>query len=113
MKKKHIAAQKDLEDQKDNISNLSQDLFKLELKIQNLEKDKSELKKEIKTRDSTIQTKEKDISELKGSVRNMEKYKYVLNHKIGMLENEISPKVSFSSLTLLINSLIEEILQFT
>ena len=36
--------------------------MKLDVKIQNLEKDKSELKKEIKTRDETIQAKEKDIS---------------------------------------------------
>ena len=75
------------------ISGLAQDLMKLDIKIINLEKDKTELKKEIKTRDETIQTKEKDISELKGAVRNMEKYKYVLNHKIGLLEEEISPKV--------------------
>ena len=47
------------------ISGLSQDLMKLDIKIINLEKDKTELKKEIKTRDETIQTKEKDISELK------------------------------------------------
>lgn len=94
LKKKHLASQKELEDQKDNITLLSQDLQKLENKIQNLEKDKTELKKEIKSRDETIQNKEKDITELKGSVRNMEKYKYVLNHKIGLLEEEISPKVS-------------------
>ena len=77
------------------ISGLAQDLMKLDIKIINLEKDKTELKKEIKTRDETIQTKEKDISELKGAVRNMEKYKYVLNHKIGLLEEEISPKVIY------------------
>ena len=54
-----------------------------------------ELKKEIKARDDIIQTKEKDISELKASVRNIEKYKFVLNHKISLLEEEILPKVRF------------------
>ncbi len=34
-----------------------------------------------------------EISELKSSMRNMDKYKYVLNHKIHLLQEEIQPKV--------------------
>ncbi|XP_023325857.1 cilia- and flagella-associated protein 57 [Eurytemora carolleeae] len=94
LKKKQVVSQKDLEEQKDNLTSLSQDLTRLETKISNLEKDKLELKKEIKSRDNIILSKEKDISELKSTVRSMEKYKYVLNHKIGLLEEEIIPKDS-------------------
>ena len=65
LKKKHTALQKDLTDQKENICGLTTNLSKLENKIMNLEKDKVELKNEIKSRDEIIQTKEKDISELK------------------------------------------------
>ena len=95
LKKKQVVSQKDLEEQKDNLTSLSQDLSRLETKISNLEKDKLELKKEIKSRDNIIQGKEKDISELKSTVRSMEKYKYLLNHKIGLLQEEITPKVNY------------------
>ena len=98
LKKKQVVSQKDLEEQKDNLTSLSQDLTRLETKISNLEKDKLELKKEIKSRDNIILSKEKDISELKSTVRSMEKYKYVLNHKIGLLEEEIIPKVNWKKL---------------
>ena len=70
-------------------------MTKLETKISNLEKDKIDLKKEIKSRDDIIQKKEKDISELKANLRNMEKFKFVLNHKIILLEDEILPKVLY------------------
>ncbi len=39
-----------------------------------------------------------EISELKSSLRNMDKYKYVLNHKIHLLQEEIQPKVGIEIL---------------
>jgi hypothetical protein len=35
-----------------------------------------------------------EISELKSSLRSMDKFKYVLNHKIHLLQEEIQPKVN-------------------
>ena len=65
---------------------------RLEIVIKGLEKDISELKREIKARDEAVLTKEKEVMELKREVRSMDKYKFVLNHKIKLLENEIQPK---------------------
>ena len=56
------------------------------------EKDKLDLKKEIKTRDNSILEKEKEITVLKRELRHMENTKFVFQHKISALQDEIKPK---------------------
>ena len=56
------------------------------------EKDKLDLKKEIKTRDNSILEKEQEITVLKRELRHMENTKFVFQHKIAALQDEIKPK---------------------
>ena len=92
LKKKHNVLGKDLTDQKGNIQTMNQEQHRLESIIKSLEKDILELKKEIKGRDEAVLAKEKEIAEVKQKCRDMDKFRYVLNHKIELLEGEIQPK---------------------
>ena len=92
MKKKHLGVHKDLEEQKTGIHCMQAETIRLEGVIKGLEKDICELKREIKTRDEVVLAKEKEVTELKVDVRSMDKSRFVLNHKIQLLENEIEPK---------------------
>ncbi len=60
--------------------------------IKNMDKDISDLKNEIKSRDDTISEKEKVITEQKRSGIEQEKNRFVLEHKIEDLKNQILPK---------------------
>lgn len=77
LKKKALAFQKDLEDQKEEIRELFEKKKDLYQTIASLEKDIGSLKKEIKERDETIGDKEKRIYDLK-------KKNQVRSHKRGM-----------------------------
>lgn len=61
--------------------------------ISTLERDVTDLKKEISERDSTIQVKEQRIYELKRKKQELEKYKFVLNFKITELKNQVGISV--------------------
>jgi hypothetical protein len=75
---------------------------------------------EIKERDSTISEKEKRIYDLKKKNQELEKFKFVLDHKIKELKKQIEPKddeiadmneqikVLCSSVTLLIGHTVPE-----
>ena len=56
---------------------------KLHNAIKNMDKDIVDLKNEIRSRDDTISEKEKNISELKRTGIELEKNRFVLEHKIG------------------------------
>lgn len=75
MRKKFTALQKEIEDQKEDISELFQKK-KADLEhITSLEKDIQGLKKEIRERDETIGDKEKRIYDLKKKNQELEKFK--------------------------------------
>ena len=107
LKKKHSTSQKDLENNKGNLDWMTKEQTRLKADIKNSEKDKVELKKEMKGRDTTILEKEKEITQLKKELRQMENTRfdvfseltvtcpstrYVLTHKIKVLQDEIKPK---------------------
>ena len=48
--------------------------------------------REIKSRDQSILEKEKEITQLKRELRHTENTKFVFQHKINSLQNEIKPK---------------------
>ncbi|XP_037969047.2 cilia- and flagella-associated protein 57 [Plutella xylostella] len=91
MKKKLIAANKEIEEFKHQVEQLKAEHKQFLKIISTLEQDVNDLKKEIAERDSTIQDKEKRIYELKRKKQELEKYKFVLNFKITELKNQIEP----------------------
>ncbi|XP_068626911.1 cilia- and flagella-associated protein 57 isoform X2 [Battus philenor] len=88
MKKKLIAANKEIEEFKHQVSQLKAEHKQFQKVISTLERDVADLKKEIYERDGTIQDKEKRIYELKRKKQELEKYKFVLNFKITELKNQ-------------------------
>ena len=92
MRKKFTALQKDIEDQKDEISGLFHNKKALHEHIGSLEKDIAGLKKEIRERDETIGDKEKRIYDLKKKNQELEKFKFVLDYKIKELKKQIEPR---------------------
>merc|ERR1719510_2250354 len=65
---------------------------KLHIAIKNMEKDIVDLKNEIRNRDETISEKEKTITDLKRTGIELEKNRFVLEHKIENLKQQILPK---------------------
>ncbi|CAG4978626.1 unnamed protein product [Parnassius apollo] len=91
MKKKLIAANKEIDEFKHQVSQLKAEHKQFQKVISTLERDVADLKKEIYERDGTIQDKEKRIYALKRKKQELEKYKFVLNFKITELKNQIEP----------------------
>lgn len=92
LKKKFVAASKEMEELKNSVRTLEDDHLKFQQIINKLESDIEDLKKEITERDQTIQDKEKRIYELKRKNQELEKFKFVLNYKIKDLKGQIEPK---------------------
>lgn len=92
MRNKFIASQKDADDLKRQVNRVQSEYGQLHKNIQDLDKQINELKKEIGERDVTIQDKEQQIYDMKRLNQELEKYKFVLNHKIKELENQIEPR---------------------
>ena len=83
MKKKLQSVTKDTEEYKTNITKMTTENQKLHIAIKNMEKDIVDLKNEIRNRDETISEKEKTITDLKRTGIELEKNRFVLEHKIG------------------------------
>ena len=92
MKKKNMNSLKELDTHKENIDWMGKEQVRFKIEIKTGEKDKIDLKREIRSRDSTILGKEKEITKLKNELRHMENTKYVFEHKIKTLQEEIKPK---------------------
>ncbi len=71
---------KDSDEHRSSIGKMSAENQKLHTTIRNLEKDISDLKSEIKSRDDTISDKEKRITDLKRSGIELEKHRYKAKH---------------------------------
>ncbi|CAK9808395.1 Cilia- and flagella-associated protein 57 [Anthophora plagiata] len=92
MRNRYMASLKDVEELKRQVQRVQGEYGYFQKTIQELEKDKEELKKEINERDNTIQDREGQIYELKRSNQELEKFKFVLNYKITELKNQIEPR---------------------
>jgi chromosome segregation ATPase len=83
---------KDADEFKTNIAKMSTENQRLHSTIKNMEKDTLDLKNEIRNRDETISDKEKTITEQKRTGIELEKNRFVLEHKIENLKQQILPK---------------------
>jgi len=94
MKEKFNDLKNEIQAQKDEVSKQHEEKRKLESERENLQKDIKFLKKEISERDETISDEEKQVVDLKKKNQELEKYKFVLDHKIKELEKQVDPKDS-------------------
>ena len=78
VKKKLQAVLKDTDEHKTNMQKMSLENQKLHSSIRNLEKDITDLKTEIRTRDDTIGDKEKKTTDLKRSAVELDKNRYII-----------------------------------
>ncbi|CEG40053.1 WD40/YVTN repeat-like-containing domain [Plasmopara halstedii] len=92
MKKKFLALQKDIEDQRDQIKVLLETEKELIEAMKSFEKEIYALKREIRVRDDTIGEKERRIYDLKKKNQELEKFKFVLDYKIKELKKAIEPR---------------------
>ncbi|OAD56123.1 WD repeat-containing protein 65 [Eufriesea mexicana] len=92
MRNRYMASLKDVEELKRQVQRVQSEYIYFQKTIQELEKDKEDLRKEINERDITIQDRERQIYELKRSNQELEKFKFVLNYKITELKNQIEPR---------------------
>nr|XP_012150129.1 PREDICTED: cilia- and flagella-associated protein 57 [Megachile rotundata] len=92
IRNKFVASQKEIEELKRQVQRVQSQYKYFQTTIQELEKDKEDLRKEIIERDITVQDRENQIYELKRSNQELEKFKFVLNYKITELKNQIEPR---------------------
>ncbi|XP_046388755.1 cilia- and flagella-associated protein 57 isoform X2 [Ischnura elegans] len=92
MKKRLISSQKEIDELVNQVQTLQGEQHKYKQAIHGLEKDITDLKKEIQERDTSVHLKETRIFELKRRNQELEKFKYVLNFKITELKNQKEPR---------------------
>lgn len=77
-----------MEQQRENM----QEIKRLEISNLNLENEIKQQTDVIQERDKTIDANERKIYELKKKSQELEKFKYVLDHKIKQLKKDIAPR---------------------
>ncbi len=92
LRKRFAGATKDGEENRGAIQRLGADNARLASAIRSLEKDISELKREVRGRDEAVAERERRIAELKRGGVELAKNRYVLEHKIEDLRSQIEPK---------------------
>jgi chromosome segregation ATPase len=92
MKKKFITLHKEIDDKSTEIVRFNKEQKKYREIIRGLEKEIVTHKKEIQVRDDYIQEKEKRVFELKKSNQELEKFRFVMEHRIKNLRNQMEPR---------------------
>ena len=92
LRNKYFISQKETNDVKRQVNRFKNEQGTFQKSLQNLDKEMLNLKREITERDATIQEKERNILNLKRETQELEKFKFVLGHKIDELRNQIEPK---------------------
>ncbi|XP_043255440.1 cilia- and flagella-associated protein 57 [Colletes gigas] len=92
MRNRYMASQKEVDELKRQVHRVQSEYSYFQKSMQELEKDKEDLRKEIDERDLTVQNRELQIYELKRRNQELEKFKFVLNYKITELKNQIEPR---------------------
>lgn len=92
MRNRFMASQKDVDDLKRQVNRVQSEYAQFHKNIQDLDKQIADMKKEIDERDATIQDKEQQIHDTLRTSQELEKYKFVLNHKIQELKDQIEPR---------------------
>ncbi len=92
MKKNISVLEKERENRENELAALDVSKAKLSQTIKGLLAETARLRAEIDSRDATIGEKEKQIYELKKRNQDLEKHKFVLDHRIRSLKSQIEPR---------------------
>ena len=92
MKKKFSALIKDIEEQKETLKSMAEKEEALHETMRSLQSDIAMHKADIKERDVIISGHECTMYELKADNRELEKFKFVLDHQIRELKTQIEPR---------------------
>jgi WD40 repeat protein len=92
MKKNAVILQKEIDARAQEVRALDATKAKLSAQIKDLNSKIAQLRQDIDDRDLTIGEKEKKIYELKKRNQDLEKHKFVLDHRIRQLKSQIEPK---------------------
>ncbi|EFN86628.1 WD repeat-containing protein 65 [Harpegnathos saltator] len=92
MRNRFMASQKDVDDLKRQMHRVQGEYAQFHKNMQDLDKQIADMKKEIDERDATIQDKEQQMYDMLRMNQELEKYKFVLNHKIQELKDQIEPR---------------------
>ncbi|KAL0105366.1 hypothetical protein PUN28_016788 [Cardiocondyla obscurior] len=92
MRNKFTISQRDVDDLKRQVHRVQGEYAQFYENIQDLEKQIRDLKKEVTERDTIIQSKEQQIHDIKRTNQELEKYKFVLNHKIEELKSQMEKR---------------------
>ncbi|KAJ3329215.1 Cilia- and flagella-associated protein 57, partial [Blyttiomyces sp. JEL0837] len=94
MRKKFNTLNKDIDDNKAEITRMKEDEKKLRSVIAMLEKEIATFKKDMAERDELIQDKERRVYDLKKKNQELEKFKFVLDFRIKELKQQVEPRES-------------------
>lgn len=92
MRNRFMASQKDVDDLKRQMNRIQGEYAQFHENIQDLDKQLVEMKKEIEEKDTAIENKEQQIYDTLRLNQELEKHKFVLNHKIQELKDQIEPR---------------------
>ncbi|CAB0032001.1 unnamed protein product [Trichogramma brassicae] len=92
LRRKYEDAQKDLADCKWHWQNLRNDYAELKARKEELDKEVSELEAEAVQREATIVARGERIRDLEMANDELDKIRFVLNHRIGELKAQIEPR---------------------
>ncbi|XP_033229090.1 cilia- and flagella-associated protein 57 [Belonocnema kinseyi] len=92
LRNKFFISQKETDDLKRQVNHLKSEQVTFQKSMQELDKEVLNFNRDITERDTTIQEKERQIYDLNRDKQELEKFKFVLEHKINELRNQIEPK---------------------
>lgn len=92
LRNKYQTSQKDLENFKWQYNNLKDEYNQLKAIKEDLEKNLEDARNELKDKESTIAEKDKKITQLDQGNKELETFKFVLEHRISELMGQIEPR---------------------
>lgn len=92
LKNKYTASQVDLKDLKWELNNLRDDYAQLKTRKEELDEIVSDLKNQVTYKNTIIFGKDETINEFKLTNQELEKIKFVLEHRVNEMSNQIEPR---------------------
>ncbi|XP_069954050.1 cilia- and flagella-associated protein 57 isoform X2 [Cherax quadricarinatus] len=91
LKKNYLTVQRECEQKDNEVKVLVEDKNKLQSTIRGLERELAALRREVNHRDDIIRDRETKISNTRDSVSELEKQRFLLDHQLSQLKEELAP----------------------
>lgn len=92
LRTKYALSQKDLDNVKWQLNSLKEEYTQLKSRKDELEKGLEDSRNELKEKESTLSDKDKKITQLNQTNKELETFKFVLDHRISELMRQIEPR---------------------